>query len=239
MRFLEKRGIGFDVGVTKVPLVAQSDIFDLTVADPFTRPDADMGYEAARIALEEPNYQDGNFGAGCGATVGKIAGMEFCMKSGIGSYALQTGELQIGAVVVVNALGDIFDPKTGKQVAGLLSENQQSLRSTLEYMKASTEVVKNRFTGNTTLAVVVTNAQFDKARLCKIAGMGQDGLARCICPVHTTADGDSVYAVSVGEVQAEQDLIGTLAAECIQEAILRAVSSAESAYGYPAMRNLT
>ena len=238
MTYLEERGIGFDVGVTKVPLVAQSDIFDLTVGDTFVRPDAGMGYEAADLALNSPNYRDGNYGAGCGATVGKAAGMDYCMKTGIGSYAVQLGELKIGAVVVLNALGDVFDWKTGRQVAGLLTEDRTALRSTSDLMKARSEVVENRFTGNTTLAVVLTNAAFDKAQLCKIAGMAHDGYARSIRPVHTSADGDSIYAVSLGNVQADQDLIGSLAAEVVSEAILRAVTQAESAYGYPAARDL-
>ena len=233
MEYLEERGYGYDVGVTKVPLVAQSDIFDLTVGDPSVRPDRSMGYEAARLAMEAPNYRDGNCGAGCGATVGKILGMDYCMKSGIGSYAVQIGELKIGAVVVVNALGDIYDWKTGKQVAGLLSEDRQSLRSTVAQMKTSIGSVDNKFTGNTTVAVVITNAAFNKTQLCKIAGMAHDGYARSIHPVHTSADGDSIYAVSVGEVEADQDLTGTLAAEVVSEAILRAVMHAESAYGYP------
>lgn len=239
MKYLEEHGIGFDVGVTKVPLVAQSDLFDLTVADTFTRPDAAMGYEAARLAMEAPNYRDGNFGAGCGATVGKIGGMETCMKTGIGSYAVQVGELQVGAVVALNALGDIFDHKTGKQVAGVLTEDKNGFRNTAEIMRASTEVVENRFTGNTTLGIIITNAAFAKSQLCKIAGMAHDGYARSIRPVHTSADGDSIYAVSVGDIKADQDLVGTLAAEVMSEAILRAVSSAESAYGYPAARDLS
>ena len=238
MTYLEERGIGFDVGVTKVPLVAQSDIFDLTVGDTFVRPDAGMGYEAADLALNSPNYRDGNYGAGCGATVGKAAGMDYCMKTGIGSYAVQLGELKIGAVVVLNALGDVFDWKSGQQVAGLLTEDRKALRSTSDLMKASTQVVENKFTGNTTLAVVMTNAYFEKAQLCKIAGMAHDGYARSIRPVHTSADGDSIYAVSLGNVQADQDLIGSLAAEVVSEAILRAVTQAESAYGYPAARDL-
>ena len=238
MTYLEERGIGFDVGVTKVPLVAQSDIFDLTVGDTFVRPDAGMGYEAADLALNSPNYRDGNYGAGCGATVGKAAGMDYCMKTGIGSYAVQLGELKIGAIVVLNALGDVFDWKTGRQVAGLLTEDRKALRSTSDLMKASTQVVENKFTGNTTLAVVMTNAYFEKAQLCKIAGMAHDGYARSIRPVHTSADGDSIYAVSLGNVQADQDLIGSLAAEVVSEAILRAVTQAESAYGYPAARDL-
>ena len=238
MELLEQRGIGFDVGVTKVPLVAQADLFDLTVGDTFVRPDAAMGYEAARLALDAPNYRDGNFGAGCGATVGKIAGMATCMKSGIGSYAVQLGELQLGAVVAVNALGDIFDRKTGRQIAGLLAEDRRSLRSTSAYMRSSVEVVENRYTGNTTLGVVVTNAAFSKAQLCKIAGMAHDGYARSIDPVHTTADGDSIYAVSVGGVSADQDLVGVLAAEAVSEAIMRAVWNAESAYGFPSASEL-
>lgn len=233
MRYLEERGIGFDVGVTRVPLVCQSDLFDLTVGDPFTRPDRAMGYEACKNA-EAGNYRDGNFGAGCGATVGKYAGMEYCMKSGIGSYALETGELKVGAVVAVNALGDIYDWKTGRKIAGLLAEDKKSFRETEELMYASTQAVENKFTGNTTIGVIMTNAEFEKAALCKIAGMAHDGYARSIRPVHTTADGDSIYAVSTGKLKADQDLVGTLAAEVMSEAIIRAVTSAESAYGFPA-----
>lgn len=238
MRYLEERDIGFEVGVTRVPLVVQSDIFDLTVGDPFVRPDPDMGYEAARLAMEAPNYRDGNYGAGCGATVGKFAGMDFCMKTGIGSYAVQTGDLRIGAVVVLNALGDIFDPNTGKMIAGLLSEDKKGFRGTLDLMTEKTEPVENKFAGNTTLAVVITNADLDKARLCKIAGMAHDGYARAIRPVHTSADGDSIYAVSVGEVRADMDLVGTLAAEVVGKAIVRAVENAEGMYGFPAARDL-
>ncbi|MCR4645182.1 MAG: P1 family peptidase [Oscillospiraceae bacterium] len=233
MQYLEEQGIGFDVGVTKVPLVAQADIFDLTVGDSAVRPDKEMGYRAARQALTAPNYQDGNYGAGCGATVGKICGMEYCMKSGIGSYAVQIGALQVGAVVVVNALGDVFDWKTGHQIAGLLTEDKTALRSTSAHMQQSVEVVENKFTGNTTVAVVITNTAFDKAKLCKIAGMAHDGYARSIQPVHTSVDGDSIYAVSVGSVQADQDVVGLVAAEVISTAILRAIEHAESAYGYP------
>ena len=238
MQYLEEHGYGYDTGFALVPLVAQADIYDLSVGSPSVRPDPAMGYEAARRAFEEPNYRDGNYGAGCGATVGKIGGMETCMKTGIGSYAVRIGELEIGAVVVLNALGDVFDWKTGKQIAGLRTEDGTALRSTEEYMKQSIAAVDNKFTGNTTLAVVITNAKFDKSQLCKIAGMGHDGYARSIRPVHTSADGDSIYAVSVGEVEADQDLVGILAAEVISEALKRAVENAESAYGYPAAADM-
>ena len=238
MSCLEERGFGYDTGYARVPLVAQADIYDLSVGDASVRPDAAMGYEAARRAFEAPNYQDGNFGAGCGASVGKIAGMATAMKTGVGSYAVQIGELRIGAIVVLNALGDVYDWKTGRQVAGLRTEDGTALRSTMDYMRESVQVVENKFTGNTTLAAVITNAAFDKAQLCKIAGMAHDGYARAIRPVHTSADGDSIYALSVGEVRADQDLVGALAAEVVSEAILRAVTNAQGAYGLPAASDL-
>lgn len=238
MTYLEEQGIGYDTGYALVPLVAQSDIYDLSVGDPSVRPDPDMGYEAAKKALEAPNYQDGNFGAGCGASVGKIAGMDYAMKTGIGSYAIQIGELKIGAIVVLNALGDVYDWRTGEQIAGFLTEDKTSLRSTMEQMSSSIEAKDNKFTGNTTLAVVVTNANFNKSQLCKIAGMAHDGYARSINPVHTSADGDSIYAVSVGDVVADQDLVGALGAEVVSEAIVRAVYNSEGAYGLPAAADL-
>lgn len=238
MEYLEEHGIGFDVAVTKVPLVVQSDLFDLTVGDPMIRPDAAMGYEAAKHAMEDPNYRDGNYGAGCGATVGKFGGMERCMKSGIGSYAIQIGDLKIGAVVAVNAIGDIFDWKTGQKIAGLLTEDGTSFADTMELLTKSIEVKENRFVENTTLGVIITNASFNKSQLCKIAGMAHDGYARSIRPVHTSVDGDSIYALSVGEISADQDLVGSLAAEIMSEAILRAVNSAESAYGFPSVREI-
>ena len=238
MQYLEEHGIGYDTGYALVPLVAQADIYDLSVGSASVRPDPAMGYEAARNAMEAPNYRDGNRGAGCGATVGKAAGMERCMKSGVGSYAIQTGDLKIGAVVVCNALGDIFDWKSGRQIAGMLNKDRSRLCSTSEFMKSSYAVAENKFTGNTTICVVMTNARFDKARLCKIAGMAHDGYARAINPVHTSADGDSIYAVSAGDVKADQDIVGMLAAEVVSEAICRAVMNTEGAYGYPAVRDL-
>ena len=238
MKYLAEHDIGFDVGVTKVPLVVQSNLFDLTVGDAFTYPDEEMGYEAARLAFEAPNYRDGNFGAGCGATVGKLCGMERCMKTGIGSFAVELGDLKIGAVVAVNALGDIFDWKNGQQIAGMLTEDGKSFASSPDEMRKSIEVVSNRFVENTTLGVIITNARFHKGSLCKIAGMGHDGYARSIRPVHTSLDGDSIYAVSVGDVAADREVVGLLAAEVISEAIIRAVSSVDSAYGFPAAKDL-
>ena len=232
MRYLEERGIGVDVGVTRVPLVCQSDLFDLTVADAHTRPDAAMAYEAC-VNAETGNYRDGNHGAGTGATVGKLLGMEHCMKSGIGSYAVQVGNLQVGAVVAVNAVGDVYDYETGRKIAGLLAADGKTfLDSELAALQAI-EAQAEKFVGNTTLGVILTNARLDKAHLCKIAGMAHDGYARAIRPVHTSMDGDSIYAVSLGDLPADMDIVGTLAARVMAKAIVRAVQAAEPAYGLP------
>ena len=232
MRYLEERGIGVDVGVTRVPLVCQSDLFDLTVADAHTRPDAAMAYEAC-VNAETGNYRDGNHGAGTGATVGKLLGMEHCMKSGIGSYAVQVGNLQVGAVVAVNAVGDVYDYENGRKIAGLLAADGKTfLDSELAALQAI-EAQAEKFVGNTTLGVILTNARLDKAHLCKIAGMAHDGYARAIRPVHTSMDGDSIYAVSRGDVPADMDVVGTLAARVMAKAIVRAVQAAEPAYGLP------
>lgn len=233
-QYLEERGIGFDVGVTKVPLVCQSCLFDLMVGDGRVRPDRAMGYDAC-LSAESGNYQDGNFGAGIGATVGKALGEPGCMKSGIGSYAVRAGDLEVGALVAVNALGDVYDWRNGVRVAGLRGTDGRFDADGMDSESAlvrRTEIVENKFTGNTTLGVILTNARFGKAQLCKIAGMGHDGYARAIRPVHTSADGDSLYAVSLGDVAADQDVVGALAARVVAEAILRAVR-VRGAYGLP------
>ncbi|MCI8453484.1 MAG: P1 family peptidase [Lachnospiraceae bacterium] len=237
MQYLEERNIGFDVGITKVPLVCESCLFDLSVGSCRIRPDKAMGYAACEGAQKQ-NYRDGNYGAGTGATVGKMRGRDFCMKAGIGSYALQIGDLKVGALAAVNAAGDIYDWKTGKKAAGLLNADKKTLADTEEAVFRSYEVVENKFVKNTTIGAVITNARFDKTRLCKIAGMAHDGYARAVRPVHTSSDGDSIYALSVGMIEADLDMVGTLAAQVMAEAILRAVWSAESAYGIPAARDL-
>ncbi len=238
MQYLEEMDIGFDVAVAKVPLVCQSDLFDLTVGDRKARPDKMMGYEAARDAFKSKPFKDGNYGAGCGASVGKICGMDTAMKTGIGSYAVQIGDVKIGAVVAVNALGDIYDWKTGKKIAGLLSDDKKGFRDTTEILMQSVKRKDNKFTGNTTLGVVLTNGAFNKTELCRIASLSHDGYARSIKPVHTSADGDSIYAVSAGDVEADADLVGVLGAQVMSEAIIRAVKNAKSAYDLLAYEDL-
>lgn len=228
MQYLEEKNIGVDTGVAKVPLVCTSCLFDLQIGRHDVRPDKEMGYRACR-----GEYQDGNYGAGTGATVGKFKGTEFMMKTGIGSFALQEGPLKIGAVAAVNALGDIFDYKTGVQIAGLLNEKRDGFASTEEAMYRQCLQVRNLFTGNTTLGAVITNVDFDKARMNKIAAMAQNGYARSIRPVHTEADGDTIYALSTGQITADINAVGTLAARVMAEAIHNAVFSAKAAYGLP------
>mgnify|MGYP001774256778 FL=1 len=228
MKYLEERGVGVDTGVAKVPLVCTSCLFDLQIGSKDIRPDREMGYLAC-----SGDYRDGNYGAGTGATVGKFKGTEFMMKTGIGSFALQEGPLKIGAIAAVNALGDVFDYQTGEQIAGLLNEEKNGLRSTENEMYRQCLEVRDLFTGNTTLGASITNADFDKAQMNKIAAMAQNGYARSIRPVHTQADGDTVYALSTGEVTADLNAVGTLAAQVMAEAIRSAVFSAESAYGLP------
>lgn len=231
-RYLEERGIGLDTGAGRVPLVSQSCLFDLAVGDSSARPDEQMGYEACKNA-EKRNYRDGSYGAGMGATVGKMAGMERCVKSGIGSFAMQAGELKMGAVVAVNALGDVYDWKNGQKAAGMLRPDGKDWGDGEEEMIRIAGKAGNRFAGNATLAVLLTNGTFDRTDLGRIAEMGQDGYARSIRPAHTSEDGDCIYAVSLGEVQADPDMAGALGARVISEAILRAVEAAEGACGIP------
>lgn len=237
MQYLEERNIGFEVGVTKVPLVCASCIFDLALVSHKVRPDKKMAYEACENAqLNRPEM--GVVGAGTGATVGKFYGKDYAMKSGIGMYAVSLGDLKVGAIVTVNALGDIYDFETGQQIAGLLSEDKEGLRSTEVEFYQSYAKMKNLFTGNTTIGAIVTNAKFSKSEMKKIASMAQNGYARAIRPVHTTADGDSIYALSVGEVNADLNVTGTLASHVMAMAIKKAVQSTQPMYGLKAYSDL-
>jgi L-aminopeptidase/D-esterase len=229
MQYLEERDIGFDTGFAKIPLVCASCIFDLMVGLPNMRPGRKLVYEAC-LNAEKNEAQEGCVGVGMGATVGKYHGIYSMMKSGLGFYAVQIGELKIGAVAVVNALGDVYDMDNGKILAGMLNEDQSGFADTEKIMFKDYHKKENLFTGNTTLGVVLTNGAFNKTELTKIAAMGQNGLARVIRPVHTMADGDSVYALSVGEVVADINTIGTLAAAVLGRAINRAVLQAEPLY---------
>lgn len=238
MEYLEEKKIGFDVGVTVVPLVAQSCIFDLTVGDMKVRPDENMAYTACLDSESNDPYM-GNFGAGTGATVGKLMGMDTAMKGGLGSYAVQIGDLKVGAIVAVNACGDIFDYDTHELIAGLLTPDLKDFANTEQViyqmceaaMAAGNNGLENKEMQNTTIGVVITNGKFTKAQMNKIATMAHNGYARTINPVHTCMDGDSIYAMSVGDVTADMDMVGTLAANVMGHAVCDAIRKADDAYG--------
>ena len=239
MKYLEERNIGFDVGVTKVHLVCDSCIFDLRVGDYKVRPDIEMGYNAC-IDAQNNNPKMGNYGAGTGASVGKILGVDYAMKSGLGFYALEVDGVKVGAVVSVNAFGDIFDYDTGKKLAGLLGEDKKSFRSSEEELIKLTrdKEISFNLVENTTIGAIITNAKFTKTQMGKIASMAHNGFARTIKPVHTTLDGDSIYAMSVGDIKASIDAVGSLAAIVMGRAINNAVKNAESSYGLKAYNNI-
>src|SRR5215216_4153729 len=232
VRYLEERGVGLDVGVARIPLVSAAVLFDLVVGSPAARPGPEMGYEAAASA-ESGDFAQGSVGAGTGATVGKVLGMERAMKGGIGSVSVRLdGGLVVAALAAVNAFGDVRDPKTGRVIAGP-RQDDGTLGDTVELLPEAAS--RLRWAENTTLGIVATNARLMKSGANKVAQMAHDGLARAIEPVHTTIDGDVAFAVSVGEVYAETDIIGAWGARAMQEAILRAVRTAEGVPGMPSL----
>jgi len=211
------------------------------------RPDAAMGYQACLNASAEPPAE-GNVGAGCGATVGKVLGMGQAMKSGIGSASLRLGpELVIGALAAVNAFGDVVDPSTGKIIAGARKIAAQDIPPTSDDYFADTMQVLNFLAGqnfvfprgeSTVIGVVATNAALNKEQANKVAQMAQDGLARTIRPAHTMLDGDTIFATSLGNQVADVNIIGAFAAEVFAQAVLRAVWAAQPAGGLPSASSL-
>jgi L-aminopeptidase/D-esterase-like protein len=237
MRYLEERQIGFDVRVTHVPIVCGAVLFDLLIGDHRIRPDSEMGYQAC-LHASPGDCRQGSVGAGTGATVGKILGMDRAMKSGLGTYALQAGDLQVGAIVAVNCLGDVIDPLSGTRLAGLLQEDGTSLDDTESVMIQSFSGRRNLFGGNTTIGVVVTNALLSKAEAAKLASMSQNGYARTMRPAHTMFDGDTIFALSVGSVGSDLSLVGMLGARAMERAVVAAVMHAESLCGLPCYTDL-
>lgn len=230
MAWLEERGVGFDVGVTRVPIVCGAVLFDLHLGDPAVRPDKAMGYAACRAAGTRPPAE-GNVGAGTGASVGKLRGMGRAMKGGIGAHALRLGALEVGALVAVNCLGDVLDPASGRRLAGLLDETGTRLADTEAAMLEAWRGGPALFAGNTTLGVVATNALLTKAQATKLAGMAQDGYARALRPAHSMVDGDTVFTLATGVCEADLSLLGVLATRCVERAIVSAVRSAGPRYG--------
>ena len=236
VRFLEAKGVGLDMGVARIPLVSAAVLFDVVLGDPSIRPDAAMGYEAASSATSG-DFAQGSVGAGTGATVGKVLGMERAMKGGLGSASAHlAGGLVVGALAAVNAFGEIRDPRTRKVLAGPRLEDG-TLGDTVELLPET--AARLQWGESTTLGIVATNARLSKPQVSKVAQMAHDGLARAVYPVHTTVDGDVVFAASMGTLQAAPDVVGAWGARVIEEAIVRAVLAAEGIPGLPAARDLT
>ncbi len=233
MRFLDERGVGFDVTVAKVPLVAAAVVFDLMIGSATVRPTAEMGYAAARAA-SGGSVEEGSVGAGTGATVGKLMGPLSAMKGGVGTWAVGLpGGVVVGALVVVNAYGDVLDDRTGQILAGARD------RATGRFLNMAQALMGGHrspgFGTNTTLVVVATNAGLTKEQANKLAQLGHDGLARVISPVHTMYDGDTVFALSTGDAKADMIPLGVAAVEVVAEAVKRAVRLAKGLGGIPGL----
>lgn len=251
VRYLEERGVGFDVRVARVPIVPAAILFDLGVGRADVRPDAAMGYQACLNASAE-RPAEGNAGAGMGATVGKALGTGQAMKSGIGTASVEIGDgIIVAALAAVNAFGDVIDPHTGRIVAGVRGFEHDGRWIGAGRPFADTLWVMNAMAantlvfpgppitgGNTVIGVAATNARLDKEQANKVAQMAQDGLARSVRPAHTMLDGDTIFALSLGDRSADVNLIGAYAAEVFAQAVLNAVNAAQPAAGLPAFRTI-
>jgi len=245
MRWLEERKIGFNTGAARVPIVPSAILYDLNIGRAGVRPDSAMGYRAASSASSTAPAE-GNVGVGTGASVGKMFGGKLSMKAGLGTASMDIGGgVIVGAIVAVNAFGDVIDPKTNKIIAGLRSGKVGPLRvgkedyfaNTLAMMKTpiGRGILGFASRGNTVIGVVATNASLTKAQATKVAQMAQDGIARTIRPAHTMLDGDVIFVLSTGSKKADVSTVGAFAAEAMAEAVVRAVKSAKSAGGLPGL----
>lgn len=225
MRYLEENGRGFDVKITRVPIVPTAVIFDLAFADGGFRPDRPMGYQACLNASKR--VEEGSFGVGTGATVGKLYGISHATKGGVGTSCLTLGDVLVGALVVVNAFGDVIDDETGEILAGALDpKDQLHFANTFRCMKSG-KVPKGESMFNTTLGVVATNVKLSRPQASKLAQMAQNGLVKTIGPIHSTYDGDVVFSLSTGDEEADLNVIGTMADEAMREAVKRSIYYAD------------
>ncbi|WP_119353780.1 P1 family peptidase [Azohydromonas sediminis] len=239
MRWLDERGHGFVLGAARVPIVPAAVLFDLWIGDARIRPDAQAGYDACQAASTQPPAQ-GNVGAGAGASVGKLWGMARAMKGGIGTASVAAGGFTVGALVAVNAIGDVVDPATGEPVAGARTADGRHLLRSANALRRGDWPAPPQPGLATTIGVVATDAQLTKAQAQRLATMAHDGLARCIQPCHTTTDGDTLFALASGAAgrSAPVALLGALAADAVAQAVLNAVRHAVGLPGLPAERDL-
>jgi L-aminopeptidase/D-esterase-like protein len=236
MSFLEEREIGFNVDVARIPSVCCTVLFDLKCGDSKIRPNVEMGYRGTQNAFSESPFQSGNFGAGTGATVGHYRGPEFAMKGGIGAATFQAGDLKVGAAVAVNCLGDVIE--NGKIIAGTRAEDGVSFAVSETLVLQNWNVMATRFSAHhTVIGCVITNAKLDKVATSKIARQGQNGLANVVRPPHGIFDGDTMFAMSYGEVVAGIDAVGILARRSVEEGIYDGVKAARSFAGFPSIND--
>ena len=245
--FLEEKKVGFNVGVARVPIVPAAILFDLGIGSSKRRPDAEMGYQACKNASRKAPAE-GSVGAGTGATVGKILGMGQAMKGGIGTAAIEIGAgVQVGAIVAVNAFGDVIDPQTSQIIAGArilkkgpVKIGKGKFADTMKVMKSlvGRTVFGAAQRGNTVIGVVATNAKLDKVGATKVARMAMNGVGRTILPANTMLDGDTIFALATGKRKADMSIVGAYAAEAVAQAILRAVQNAKGLGGIPGIRDL-
>ena len=239
MRYLEERRIGYDVGVTHVPIVPAYIIFDLGVSDGRIPPDAQAGYRACEPATTDRPVE-GNVGAGAGATVGTLFGARRAMKGGVGMASLRVAGLTVGTLVVVNAVGDVIDPDTARPIAGARTEHGHRLLDARRAIAAGHIPERLPAGTDTTIGVVATDALLTKTQAQKIAQMAHDGLAPSIKPVHTISDGDTVFALGTGKPgkTGNPNLLGMLGAEVMARAVVRAVRAAQGIEGYPSAADI-
>lgn len=232
MRWLDERGIGIPVGPARVPIVPAAILFDLWVGDASIRPDAASGYAACDAASTAP-VAEGNVGAGTGASVGKLFGIERAMRGGLGSASVTVGGITVAALVAVNAIGDVVDPASGAPIAGARSADGLRLQGTMASMLRGELLAPMQPGAATTLGIVATDAVLTKAQANKVAQMAHDGFARSINPVHTMTDGDTIFALATGASgqAANVTLLGALGAEVIATAVVRAVRAATGLAG--------
>ena len=228
MAYLAEKGIGYKVGPFRVPLTVGASVFDLPVGSGFVYPDKKMGYEAAKNA-HTGDVPEGNVGAGTGCIAGKFAGKDRAMKTGLGIYGVSYGKLKVAALAVVNAVGNVVDPVSGKFVAGIMGEDGRSVVSARDYLLNA--ALPDDSIENTTLCCIVTNAVLSKESANRVAVLTHNGYAKTISPVHTAKDGDAAFVMATGETEVSPDIVGIIAAECASEAILRA-AKVEGAYGF-------
>ncbi|MEG0273905.1 MAG: P1 family peptidase [Longicatena sp.] len=237
MQYLEEHKCGFDMKVAYIPIVCGASLFDLSVGDPKCRPDKAMGYQAC-VNSEQNIVREGNYGAGTGASVGKVMGFDHAMKSGQGSCGIQVGNVQVAALVAVNACGNVVDYQSNEQLAGIYDATNKQILPAEEVIYAQIEQMASITNTNTTIGVIVTNAILNKAQCTKIAGIAHNGYARSIQPVHTMSDGDTIFVVSTGEVEANLDAIGVMACDVMAKAVNRAVKETTGAYGLLSYQDL-